>query len=106
MQTTLPAVPLQPLLVRTHNTPVMLCVQDHCEDPSDMLPGVYALVQTWLQEVVLSSFTETADQQPPTLQNWFDSKWVTSYLMVSCCVHAQILRQVARICCCILSQQL
>ncbi|KAF8059215.1 ARC6 [Scenedesmus sp. PABB004] len=59
---------------------VQAFVLAHSPDPTDLLPGLYALAQAWLQEAVLGSF-----RPPPPgaacadLGVWFDSRAVRLY---------------------------
>lgn len=59
-------------------------MQEHSPDSSDLLPGLCALSQSWLGDVVLSSFRETSgNSKVPTLTPWFDNFRVSTYLRVS-----------------------
>lgn len=67
--------------------------QAHCADRSDLLPGMYALAQCWMQQGILGSFRQgpeavTGDQQQQRadeldLSPWFDSLTVRLVILVS-----------------------
>lgn len=62
----------------------------HCPESSDLLPGVYALTQCWMQQGILGSFRQQAgavatEQQQPAdvdLAPWFDSLLVRAVILV------------------------
>lgn len=64
--------------------------QAHCPDSSDLLPGVYALTQCWMQQGILGCFRQQAgavttdQQQAPDvdLAPWFDSLVVRAVILV------------------------
>lgn len=69
--------------------------QAHCADRDDLLPGVYALAQCWMQQGILGSFRQAsgavaADQQQQQqhprgeldLAPWFDSLLVRLVILV------------------------
>lgn len=67
--------------------------QAHCADRSDLLPGMYALAQCWMQQGMLGSFRQAsgavaADQQQQQprgeldLAPWFDSLLVRLVILV------------------------
>jgi hypothetical protein len=67
--------------------------QAHCPDSSDLLPGVYALAQCWMQQGILGPFRQQSgavslEQQPQEpgdmdLAPWFDSLLVRLVILVS-----------------------
>lgn len=70
----------------------IVLLQAHCPDSSDLLPGVYALAQCWMQQGILGSFRQQAgavtavqqQQQPGDLDlaPWFDSLLVRLVILV------------------------
>jgi hypothetical protein len=56
-------------------------LQSNSPSPDDLVPGVYALTQSWVQEAVLGSFRDSADQNVD-LAAWFASPWVQGYAQV------------------------
>jgi hypothetical protein len=68
----------------------LFLTQAHCPESSDLLPGVYALTQCWMQQGILGSFRQQAgavatEQQPPAdvdLAPWFDSLLVRAVILV------------------------
>lgn len=63
-------------------------VLQHSPDEGDLLPGIYVLGETWLQEEVLGGFRQDRqDMQPEqhvsaSLSSWFDCKTVQRYIQV------------------------
>lgn len=69
--------------------------QAHCQDRTDLLPGVYALAQCWVQQGILGGFRQVAaavdggqEQQQQQageldLAPWFDSLRVRLLILVS-----------------------
>lgn len=62
-------------------------IQSNSADGSDPLPGLCALAETWLKEVLVPSFRDFQEGTVPadrvTLGTWFGSRWVQVYLQVS-----------------------
>jgi hypothetical protein len=66
-----------------HPPPLTLRPQEHSPDASDLLPGVFALAQCWLNEAVLGSFRDDEAQAPVELAGWFNAWHVRLCIMVS-----------------------
>lgn len=64
-------------------------VLEHSPDPSDLLPGLYVLTESWLQEAVLASFRQDTQttQEPVSLRAWFTAKPVQWYIQVWTVAH-------------------
>ena len=63
----------------------MLCmaVQAHSPSADDLLPGLCALAQQWLGDVLLPSFACCTDVMP-ALGAWFQDGRVKLHLQASC----------------------
>jgi hypothetical protein len=61
--------------------------QAAAEGGEDLLPGVCALVEAWLGDVVLAGVRD-APAAPPSLGAWFDDPRVALDLRVRCPSHA------------------
>ena len=57
------------------------CVQAHSPSADDLLPGLCALAQQWLEDVLLLSFRCCADATP-SLDAWFGDGRVRLHLQV------------------------
>lgn len=55
--------------------------QAQAGEDGDLLPGMVALAQSWLDDVAFSSFRRTSSK-PPDLDTWFTTPQVTLYLKV------------------------
>lgn len=55
--------------------------QAQAGEDGDLLPGLLALTQSWLEDVPFSSFRRVTGSVPP-LDSWFSAPQVTLYLKV------------------------
>ena len=56
-------------------------LQSNSPSPDDLVPGAYALTQSWVQEAVMGSFRDSTAQSAD-LAAWFASPWVQGYAQV------------------------
>ena len=57
-------------------------LQAACMESDDVLPGLCALAQQWLQEVALPGF-RSMPQHPVSLTDWYNDRKVSIYLQVT-----------------------
>lgn len=57
--------------------------QAQAGEDGDLLPGMVALAQSWLDDVAFTSFRRSSSK-PADLDTWFTTPQVTLYLKVTC----------------------
>ena len=58
-------------------------MQAQAGENGDLLPGMLALAQSWLDDVAVSSFRGSSSK-PADLDTWFTTPQVNLYLKVTC----------------------